>query len=105
MSALTKKSQFSKANLGYLDKFLGGKLEAKLALNNLNFKCCVQFFLSEHSLGRKIRGALCAPSQSFMFGKKCRPLRVKFVSTKNTNTFSKIHKRHPKLCYFFFKLD
>ena len=35
------------------------------------------FFLPEHSLGRKIGGALCAPPQSFMFGKKCRPLRVK----------------------------
>ena len=47
------KSQFSKANLGYLDTFLGGMLEAKLALNNLNFKCYIQFFLSEHSLGEK----------------------------------------------------
>ena len=58
-------------------------LEAKLALNNLNFKCYVQFFLSEHSLGRKIGGALCAPPQSFMFGKKCRPLRVKKVDRKD----------------------
>ena len=80
-----KKSQFSKANLGYLDEFFGGMLEAKLALNNLNFKFYVQFFLSEHSLGRKIGGALCAPPQSFMFGKKCRPLRVKLTITINKN--------------------
>ena len=39
-----KKSQFSKANLGYLDKFFGGMLESKLALNNLNFKCYIQDF-------------------------------------------------------------
>ena len=38
------KSQFSKANLGYLDNFLGGMLESKLALNNLNLKCYIQFF-------------------------------------------------------------
>ena len=56
-----KKSQFSNANLGYLDNFLGGMLESKLARNNLNFECYVHFFLSEHSLGRKIGGALCAP--------------------------------------------
>ena len=45
-----KKSQFSKANLGYLNNYLGGgMLESKLARNNLDFKCYVQFFLSEHS--------------------------------------------------------
>ena len=42
---MDKKSQFSKPNLGTrVLKFLGGMLEAKLTLNNLNFKCYVQFF-------------------------------------------------------------
>ena len=36
--------KFSKANLGYLDTFFWGMLESKLALNNLNFKCYIQFF-------------------------------------------------------------
>ena len=38
------KSQFSKANLGYLGTFLMGMLESKFALNNLNFKCYIQVF-------------------------------------------------------------
>ena len=48
-----KKSQFSKANLGYLDNFLGGMLESKLALNNLNFKCYIQFFFVRALIGQK----------------------------------------------------
>ena len=36
-------------------------LKSKLALNNLNFKCYVQFFFTEHSLDRKILWALSAP--------------------------------------------
>ena len=49
-----KKSQFSKANFGYLDIFLGDMLESKWALNNLNFKCYI--FLSEHELDQKRGG-------------------------------------------------
>ena len=76
------KLQFSKANLGHLDNFFGGMPESKLALNNLNFKCYIQGFLSDRSFGRKILWALSAPSQSFMFGQECRHLRVNHVVNK-----------------------
>ena len=46
-------SLFLKANLGYLDTFLGGILESKFALNNLNFKCYIQFFFVRARIGRK----------------------------------------------------
>ena len=57
-------------------------LESKLALNNLNFKCYIQGFLSDRSFGRKILWALSAPSQSFMFGQECRHLKVNHVVNK-----------------------
>ena len=54
-----------KANLGHLDTFLGGMLESKLPLNNLNFKCYIKFFLSENKLDQKKgRGQYLPPPQA-----------------------------------------
>ena len=36
-------------------------LESKFALNNLNFKCYFQFFLSEHELDQKNGGVNLTP--------------------------------------------
>ena len=48
--------KFSKANLGYLDTFFGDMLESNLALNNFDFKCYIEFFLSDHKLDQKKGG-------------------------------------------------
>ena len=40
---------FWNANLGYLQTFLRGMLESKLAQNNLNFKCSIKFFCQNWS--------------------------------------------------------
>jgi len=47
---------FRNANLGYLETFLRGMLEAKLGQNNLNFKCSFMFFLVRARFGPKTGG-------------------------------------------------
>ena len=52
---------FWNANLGYLETFLRGMLEAKLAQNNLNFKCSFMFFLVRARFGPKTGGGRISP--------------------------------------------
>ena len=59
------KFKFSKANLGYLDTFFGGMLESKFALNNLNFKCYIQFFFVRAQIGPKKWGGQFDPPHFF----------------------------------------
>ena len=76
------KSQFSKANLGYLGTFLMGMLESKFALNNLNFKCYIQVFFIAFIGHIKSVGTFCPPPpQAFTFGQKCRLLGLNEISS------------------------
>ena len=52
---------FWNANLGYLETFLRGMLEAKLAQNNLNFKCSFMFFFGQSTIWTKNRGGRISP--------------------------------------------
>ena len=73
--------EFSKANLGYLNTFLRGMLESKLALNNLNFKCYFQFFFVRARIGQKKWGVefLTPPPGKSRLAKSLWELGLKYL--------------------------
>ena len=91
------KSQFSKANLGYLGTFLMGMLESKFALNNLNFKCYIQVFFIAFIGHIKSVGTFCPPPTGIYVWPKVQAFRVKWnilcILTISIITGSVITKR------------